>query len=238
MSNRYQGIVIHKKVLRDGLFLVKILSPEIGYCPFYWRASTKKTTKNHFKSMDIISFGFSGDQRDKPPMLKDPSIEVPLFLIPANPIKNASLLFFQEVLSKTLVDHYQNPPLYFFLEQTIQEINSCDRVQPVHFAFLIGMMRALGCCPAVPVNPCSGLDFVEGVFAEGPILSPHLSAQEPAFHLFIDLLQGLWEEEENPRYSSHDKRVLLHAMVTYLFTQLGISRDFNALEMYFELFHA
>lgn len=230
------GIVIQKKMIRDQLCLVKIFSESHGLQGFWWKGSTKKGPK--FDLFDVIQFQIKEDQKDQTPWLRNPNVQHHLFHCRIDPVKSATLLFFQEVLHHLMEEHYQNPPLYHFLAQLTQDLDETDQVQSFHFAFAVGLMRALGCCPVVPQDNPDWFSMHEGQFGKGynpPGL--HITSANAQLQLFVHILKHDWEVLNQPQFTSSQKRSLLRDAIEYLFIQMEKKSTIQSLEIFYELFH-
>ncbi len=230
------GIVIQKKMIRDQLCIVKIFSETNGLQGFWWKGSTKRGLK--FDLFDVIQFQIKEDQKDQTPWLRNPQVTQQLFHARIDPVKSATLLFFQEVLHHLMEEHYQNPPLYHFLVQLTQDLDSADQVQSYHFAFAVGLMRALGCCPIVPKDNPDWFSMKEGLFGNGYVPSGlNITAANNQLKLFIDILQHNWNFVDDKLISSAQKRSLLRDSIEYLFIQMEKKSTIQSLEIFYELFH-
>ncbi len=230
------GIVIQKKMIRDQLCLVKVFSESNGLQGFWWKGSSKTGPK--FNLFDVIQFQIKEDQKDHTPWLRNPQVTQHLFHSRIDPTKSATLLFFQEVLHHLLEEHYQNPPLYHFLVQLTLDLDSADQVQSYHFAFAVGLMRALGCCPIVPKDNPEWFSMKEGQFGKGYVPPGlNITKDQNQLALFIDILQHNWDFAENKNVTGAQKRSLLRDAIEYLFIQMEKKSTIQSLEIFYELFH-
>ena len=231
-----QGIVIQKKLIRDQLCLVKIFSEINGLQSYWWKGSSKKGPK--FDLFDTVQFQIKEDQKDQTPWLRNPQVTHPLFHCRIDPVKSASLLFFQEILHHILEDHYQNPPLYHFLVQLTQDLDETHHVQSFHFAFVIGLMKSLGCCPIVPQDNPSWFNMHEGSFGKGtPPPGINILSENRQLEIFCAMLHHDWNVLEEKSVTSAQKRSMLQACVDYLFIQMEKKSSIQSLEIFYELFH-
>lgn len=88
----------------------------------------------------------------KPPTLKEVS---PLTSNPltANPFKSAIALFLSEVLYHVLRHPMPDEPMYAFLEQAVQRLDTIDEPQNFHLEFMVGLAAKLGFAMPEEQNP-------------------------------------------------------------------------------------
>jgi hypothetical protein len=124
------------------------------------------------------------------------------------------------------------------LVQLTLDLDSADQVQSYHFAFAVGLMRALGCCPIVPKDNPVWFSMREGQFGKGHVpIGLNITAYNHQLQLFIDILQHDWDFVENKNVSSAQKRSLLRDSIEYLFIQMEKKSTIQSLEIFYELFH-
>ncbi|MEN9333606.1 MAG: hypothetical protein RLY35_786 [Bacteroidota bacterium] len=230
------GIVIQKKRIRDRLILVKIYSESQGLKTYWWSAGGK--SMQTFDVFDTIRFQSKEEQKDQAQWLKTPQTTRVLFHARMHPVKSATLLFFQEILLHLLSEDDQNPPLFYLLQQIIQDIDETTHEQPFHYIFLVGMMKALGCCPIVPKNSTDWFNIQEGQFGQGYFPpGKNILPDNNQLFLFQQLLQGNWEALYQTHINATQRREILKQMVDYLFHKNDKASPIKSLEIFYELFH-
>ncbi len=230
------GIVLQKKRIRDRLILVKIFSESQGLKTYWWSAGSK--SMQTFDLFDTIRFQSKEEQKDNAQWLKTPQTTKVLLSARIHPIKSATLLFFQEILLHLLTEGYQNPPLFYLVQQIIQDIDKTQHEQPLHYVFLVGLMKALGCCPIVPKEHADWFNINEGQFGQNHFPpGKNILPENNQLLLFQQLIQGNWESLYQPNVSAHQRREILKQMVDYLFIKSDKVSPIKSLEIFYELFH-
>lgn len=230
------GIVLQKKRIRDRLILVKIFSESQGLKTYWWSASPKSI--NSFDIFDTIRFQSKEEQKENAQWLKTPQTTKILLSARIHPVKSASLLFFQEILMHLLTDGYQNPPLFYLIQQIIQDIDETQQEQPLHYIFLVGLMKALGCCPIVSNENADWFNINEGQFGQNYFPpGKNILPDNNQLYLFQQLIQGNWESLYQPHISAYQRREILKQMVDYIFIKSDKTSPIKSLEIFYELFH-
>ncbi len=235
MNSRKEGFVIYKQKVRDAVWIVKIFTKDQGLQSFWLRP--KKEWRS-LTAMDEITFTSKGDQRDQLHWIKDLEWSNAHHQIQAHPYKAATALFIQEVLYRLLQENDANPPLFFFIQEIMQQLDEDADISLLHFAFLLGLMRSMGCCPSAPIQNIEWFGLEAGVFGEGAPPRFAITTADHQLACFLALLEGRWEQLKQPDIRNSDRRKLLKAMVDYLFIHQHKINSINSLEIYYELFHA
>jgi DNA repair protein RecO (recombination protein O) len=235
MNSRKEGFVIYKQKVRDSVWIVKIFTKEQGLQSFWLRPKKEWRSLN---AMDEINFDSKGDQRDQLHWIKDLEWVNPHHHIHAHPYRAATALFIQEVLYRLLQENDANPPLFFFIQEILQQLDADADISLLHFAFLLGLMRSMGCCPSAPQHPVDWFGLEAGVFGNGAPPRYAIENAEGQLSCFIALLEGRWEQLNKPEVRNGDRRKLLKSLVDYLFIHQHKINSINSLEIYYELFHA
>lgn len=235
MKSRSEGIVIYKQKIRDALWLVKVLTLDHGLQSFWYRSPKGSRPLN---ALEEISFSAIGDQREQLHWMKEVEILVPHHQMESHPVKAATALFMQEVLYRLLLEQDPHPPLYFFLKEILEELEREGDVSVLHFVFLIGLMRSMGCCPVAPIDDPDWFGMSQGEFGKGAPPIQHIGKNNNQLYVWMALLKSQWPVLKEPCISNADRRMLLKTMVDYLFMQQNKVNAIQSLDIYYELFHA
>ena len=235
MKSRSEGIVIYKQKIRDALWVVKVLTKDLGLLSFWHRSKKGGRVLN---AMDEIVFTDVGDQRDQLHWLKEVEFLCPHHQIESHPVKAATALFMQEVLYRLLQENDPNPPLYFFIKEMLHQLENDADVAILHFVFLVGLMRSMGCCPVPPIEDADWFGMSHGEFGKGTPPPLHIGRAQHQLSSWIALLKGDWEVLRQGFMTNADRRMLLKALVEYLFMHQHKVNAIQSLDIYYELFHA
>jgi recombinational DNA repair protein (RecF pathway) len=230
------GIVLQKKRIRDRLILVRIFSESQGLKTYWWSAGSK--SMQAFDVFDTIRFQSKEEQKDQAQWLKTPQTTKIILNARIHPVKSATLLFFQEILMHLLTDGYQNPPLFYLIQQIIQDIDETQHEQPLQYIFLVGLMKALGCCPIVSNEQADWFNINEGQFGQNYFPpGKNILPDNNQLYLFQQLIQGNWESLYQPHISASQRREIMKQMVDYIFIKSDKTSPIKSLEIFYELFH-
>ncbi len=235
MKSSSEGIVIYKQKIRDALWVVKVLTKDLGLLSFWHRSKKGGRILN---AMDEIVFTDVGDQRDQLHWLKEVEFLCPHHQIESHPVKAATALFMQEVLYRLLQENDPNPPLYFFIKEMLHQLENDADVAILHFVFLVGLMRSMGCCPVPPIEDADWFGMSHGEFGKGTPPPLHIGKAQHQLYCWIAMLRGNWESLRQDSVTNADRRMLLKALVEYLFMHQHKVNAIQSLDIYYELFHA
>lgn len=235
MKSRTEGIVIYKQKIRDAMWLVKVMTLDQGLQSFWHRPKKGSRPLNALQEISFISVG---DQREQLHWMKELEITVPHHHIESHPVKAATALFIQEILYRLLQENDPNPPLFYFLKEIMEQLEQEGDITIIHFVFLVGLMRSMGCCPIAPSDHPDWFGMHQGEFGQGTPPMEHIGKSDHQLALWIALLKGEWEKLRENTVTNAHRRMLLKSMVNYLFIHQHKVNAIQSLDIYYELFHA
>lgn len=235
MKSRAEGIVIYKQKIRDAMWLIKVLTLDHGLQSFWYRP---KKGIRPLNALEEISFVSAGDQREQLHWMKEVEILVPHHQIESHPVKAATALFMQEILYRLLQENDPHPPLFYFLKEVIEQLEQEGDIALIHFVFLLGLMRSMGCCPVAPHDQPDWFGMRQGEFGRGTPPIEHIGKSNHQLEAWLALLKGDWAKLKEKPITNADRRMLLKSMVDYLFIHQHKVNEIQSLDIYYELFHA
>jgi len=169
--------------------------------------------------------------------IKEFKLERALMRIPFSQVRRAQAFLITEILSKVLRNENANLPLFTFIEDAIEFLDSDnDGLENFHLFFLFHLTRFLGFYPhnnhslAFPF-----FDLMEGCFISSEAGHPHFLNAENST-VFIRLFQATQNDLSIISVNVHERRIILNALITlYELHFSGIGR-WRTLDVLGELF--
>lgn len=142
---------------------------------------------------------------------------VPVFqTIPYNVLKSSLVLFLNEVLYKSVKQHFEDEPLFDFLFNSIQLLDRTEKgLANFHLSFLLQLSRYIGFYPDRTHEEGSlYFDLINGCFTN--TLPDHaLIIREASLKYFKDLLHTKFAGLGEVHVSVQDRRLLLEDILKY-----------------------
>ena len=154
--------------------------------------------------------------------------------LPYNIVKSSLMIFYIEILNKTLKEHENNSPLFDFIFENLIELDQTDRkLSNHHIWFLLGLSKYLGFFPATTEG--AYFDLREGMFAdEIPASGQYLSA--PLAAAFRTIIEPELINYDQIVLPAAERKILLHQLLTYYRLHMSDFGMLNSLIVLEELF--
>lgn len=166
------AIVLHSTKYSDSAVILTVYTSELGRASYFVRNSSKK--KSSFRNallqpLTILNINALHQNGKTIHQLKEIQTKHPFSSIPFNPIKNALALFIAEILYKALRHEEADEQLYYFLENSILELDGATiDVANFHLVFLVKFSRYLGFEPSTNDSKYNYFDLINGIFVATP----------------------------------------------------------------------
>lgn len=169
-----------------------------------------------FQPLSILSTVFYHSEKKGMHRLKEVTPSVTFHSIPYDPVKRAIALFIGEIIYRVVREEEENPPLYIFLNNTIQVLDLLSKgVSNFHLLFLVQLTRYLGFSPG---NSWSTLrqyfDFKNGLFVASEPSHPLFFARENS-ELLGRLLSISYNDVADIELSHNQRNAFLDALLSF-----------------------
>ncbi len=145
------GIVLRSTRYSDTSLIVKIYTEAQGTQSFIVKNAFSKKSRvkaAFFSPLAVVHITYHDHHDSRLKHIKDIIRKDSPAHVGFNPVRNALVLFCNEVVYKLLSDSGPDKPLYGFLETEIKQINGTEHFQPDYPArFLLRLSSMLGFCP-------------------------------------------------------------------------------------------
>lgn len=231
------AIVFGSIAVKDNGSVVKVFTENNGLVSLYVSGSgKKKATRNAIlQPLSYCDIEFVANKRSTLSNLKLAKLNIPLFGIQGDIVKNTVALFLADVLNK-IVPEERDPELFTFLKNAILLFNEMETgVANFHVAFLIRLTKWLGFYPYFLDENYTNFDLKEGVFMHGKPNHPHyLEADETRF--LARFLQEDWLRLGEIKLQGKDRLLLLRAVITFYSLHIPNFREPKSLAILEEVF--
>lgn len=151
MLHKTKGIVINFIPYRETSVIVKIYTEKFGIQSYIENGVRSARGKNKialFQPMTLLDLVVYHDEKKDLHRISEIKCPNPLTSIPYEINKLSISLFINEVLAKTLKEHEENEPLFFFLYQSILSLDAMEKhAENFHLIFLAKYSLYLGFAP-------------------------------------------------------------------------------------------
>lgn len=166
--------------------------------------------------------------------LKDAGIGVPYVSMHSEVRKSTVAMFLSEILSESIREESPNPPLYSYLQHSLEWLDHHQHVANFHIFFMLGLCRYLGFYPDQEDQDAPYFDLQEGAFTRYPNLNPVLSGEN--LFLFKTFLGTKFDKVDRIRMTSEQRKELLGSLVEYFQIHLQGFRKPRSLAILDEVF--
>lgn len=219
MNIRSRGIVLQAIKYSDSSLIAKVFTEETGLQSYLVKGVYKRRSKFRpalFQPMTLIELVANHRPNKDLHFLSEISLELPYNSIPFDMNKNAMILFFSELLSKSIREEEANPKLFAFLHQSMHWLDLCKhRFVDFPLYFCLELSRYLGFYP----KPESGgtfpvFDMLNGLFLKTQPSHTHY-VLAPISHNLKQLCHTPLEQLAQLRWSNEERRQLLAVFIDY-----------------------
>ena len=241
MQETIRGIVLRTVKYADSSLIIDLFTLGRGRQAFM--ASTTRTKRavrslSFWQPLTMVEFG--ADLRPNSGRMPRP-IDTRTYYnyvdLPFSPVKSSLALFLAEFLSAALREEKENPPLYHYLESSLQWFDMVEQPMAVanfHLLFLLHLSRFLGIYPNLE-RPDRYFDLLAGCYCDRQPPHPHFLQRDeaqalpflfrmdyPTLHLF--------------RFSRSERQRMLHVLNDYYRLHIPNFPELKSLEVLQEMY--
>lgn len=148
--------------------------------------------------------------------------------------KNALTLFLAEMLSNSLQEEESNPNLFYFIEASLQWLDTHNEVANFHLFFLLSITKYLGFYPDTSNTKLSYFDLLDGSFIPTASLNPIIEGENLKF--FKTFLGINFETMHMVRMKKEQRHALIQSLILYFELHLQGFRKPKSLSILNEVF--
>lgn len=148
--------------------------------------------------------------------------------------KNAMMFFLAEMLGNSIREEECNEGLYYFLQASVQWLDTHDEISNFHIYFLLELTKYLGFYPDLTNSTAAYFDLIEGGFSDTPSVNPSLGQQNLEY--FKSFLGINFDAISTIKMKKVDRRELLKSIVLYFELHLQGFRKPKSLDILNEVF--
>ncbi len=219
MNIRSRGIILQAIKYSDSSLIAKVFTEKLGLQSYLVKGAYNRRSKFRpalFQPMTLIELVANHRPNKDLHFLSEISLELPYSSIPFNMKKNAMILFFSELLSKSIKEEEANPELFAFLHQSMHWLDLCkDRFVDFPLYFCLELSRYLGFYPKLEASGSFPVfDLLNGLFLKNQpshtyyVLEPISQNLRLLCHTPLDHLALL-------KWSNEERRQLLAVFIDY-----------------------
>lgn len=230
---------MHQTKYAESSLIVKIFTEEYGLQSYMLKGRGGKNSKlkfNLFQPLSLLELQVNHREQRGIQYLSDCKSFLQAYS--DNMVKNALVLFLNEVMYKSLKEENVNKPLFEFCWNSIQILDLSEKVSGLfHIYFMIQMSRYLGFYPGGTYSEVNKYFYLnDGIFkAEIPTNDTYLKPE--AAKIFSDLLlTESYSELEKIKTSVETKHHLLDKMLVYYKLHIQNFQEIKSHKIFEEIF--
>ncbi|HBK84233.1 MAG TPA: DNA repair protein RecO, partial [Flavobacterium sp.] len=163
---------------------------------------------------------------------KEVKLSFPFQTINRTIFKSTIAIFLSEVLHHAIKEEEKNENLFYYLETTLQWLDTHSHVSNFHLILLLEITKYLGFYPDISNKNLPYFEKIEGIFT--PIESSSCLSKEQT-RLFTKLI-ALKLDDESSHFSSTERHTLLNVLLNYYSTHLDGFKKPKSLDVFKEVF--
>jgi DNA repair protein RecO (recombination protein O) len=218
MIHKTRGIVLNHTRFAENSAIVHVFTLELGTQSYMVNGAfgAKKKDKvlllQPLNLLDMEVYYKSGKEIHR---IKEFKLERALSCIPFSQARRAQAFLLTEMLSKVLRNENRNPPLFAFIEDGIEFLDSENAgLENFHLYFLFQLTRFLGFFPHNNYSRAFPFfDMMEGCFISSEPAHPHFLDPDDTI-VFIRLFQTENQNLSDLATNVNERRIILNALMT------------------------
>jgi DNA repair protein RecO (recombination protein O) len=218
MLHTTRGIVFQQVKYAESSVIAKIYTELFGLQSYMIRGVGSKKSKirqgllQHLSRLEMVVYH---KEKKEIQEVKEIKIYKPFSSIPGDVRKGAVLLFFNEILNKTVREQEANKPLFEFISAAIEQIDMQQKgLARLNLELLIRLTQFLGFAPVNNFSTVNSVfDLREGKFTQVS-LHPEYFAGLP-FSRYLNELINTGSCEEQTNLSGRERSELLEILLRY-----------------------
>jgi DNA repair protein RecO (recombination protein O) len=233
------GIILHSLKYGDSSTIITVYTLEFGRVSYLVHGVNRKksaTRSAFFQPLSLVNMEVTHQPAKELQYIKEIRLKYVFTSIPYNQIKNSIALFLAEVLYRTLRRIEVDERLYYFIESSIQTLDTCTvSMSNFHLIFLLKLSRYLGFEPNCDDNNYLYFDLMNGVFQKEKPHHVHYLVPEDAT-LFGQCMQTDYETMQNLKLTRQQRVKILESLVAYYRLHVPDFHGLQSLEVLKNLF--
>lgn len=239
--NKTKGIVLNQFKYSETSLIVNILTEDYGKMSFIINGVRKKKSKipaNYFQAFNILQLVFIESKKSDLHRITEVSTEALLSEIIFDIHKSSICMFLAEIIHISYKSSEKDEPLFQFLEQIIQFIDSApsSQIANVHLWTLLRLMQFNGISPEN--NYSATLPYfnpIEGCFTNDKHKNQHIYKANLSEKISL-LLATKIEDNSKVEMNRTERQELLNLMLQYLQLHLDSFKSSKSLDILTEVF--
>jgi DNA repair protein RecO (recombination protein O) len=215
MLHTTRAVVLRTVKHTDKSTVLKACTELFGTRSFVVRTGQKGMSKSAaLQPLCRVEMVVAGSADRDMQSVREIRVERPYMRLQNEPMRGLLALFTQEVLYRTLREESGDAPLFAFVQDVLEEMDTGPDVVGFPLTFLIQLMYPLGIGPEPPTQGETDFDMREGHFFTGP--APHeFCMRPPESALFASLLESKLNTVAGNAPSSARRKLLDDLLVHY-----------------------
>lgn len=240
MLQKSEGIVLRSIKHSESGIISQIFTKDSGSLAFIAKGVHNKksnTPKVYFQPLQILNIEFYFKEKNNLHTIKEVSSAFSFSNIPYDITKSSFVLFFSEVLYKTIKDTGSDIPLYNFLIQTLKYLDKSDFSNSnFHIGFMISLAKYLGIAPDNSYSPdYPFFDMQNGIFTSTPPLHGYYMDKEFS-RMLNSFLNIPMQDCHSIKLSGSLRTEFLNSILTFYSFHLPGTKNIHSLEVFSEIF--
>lgn len=234
-----KAIVLSALKYSDTSLIVKCFTEKAGVKSYMLKgvlASKKgKLRAGYFQPLTQLEIVASHRNKGTLERINEVKVSYPFRSLYTDVVKNSIVFFLSEVLSHALQEEEENIPLFSFIENASQWLDTHHDVANFHLFFLIKLSRYLGFHPSEIDNDAPFFDLLDSEYAYSAPLHPYLS--ENKLNLFNTLLKADFDSVTAIKTNKGSRNDLTGAILQYYEFHLDGFKQPRSLEILSQIFN-
>lgn len=237
MLHKTRGIVFRTTKYAETSIIVKIFTETFGIQTYIIngaRSSKSKSKAVYYQHGNLLDLVVYYKETGNIMRISDANFFYAYKDLPFNIVKSSLLLFYIEVINKTIKEHEAYPELFHFLFEIFVDLDETDKqLGNHHIWFLLALSKYLGFYPSVSERKY--FDLREGMFTDNiPSYSNYISEQ------MSDVLRKIINPElknyDQIKVTAVERKKLLAYLLDYYRLHLPEFGEIRSIQILEELF--
>ncbi len=241
MQEKFRGIILRTVKYSDTKMIASIFTDIHGLQSFIVpRIRLRKTTTSGtlWQPLNMVEFDCDLRASMRLPQPQEASLYYSYADMRFSPLKSTIAIFLAEFLNAALQKEQTNPPLYSYLEHSLQWLDTSTSASTAnfHLVFLLRMLRFIGIMPNAE-NYHTGMffDFPEGIYTTTQPSHPYFIYPEEASSIPL-LFRMNYDTMHLFRFSRKQRQRILELINTYYRLHIPSFPELKSLEILQEVF--
>lgn len=214
MLQTTQAVVLRTFKHGDNSVILKAYTASFGARSYMVRTGKRAGIKPaHLQPLDRLELVVTESREREMHAVREIRIAKPFIGVPNDPVRGMLLLFAQEVFYRTLREETSDTPLFNFVQETLEDIDTGGNLGQIPLHILLGLAGHLGFLPEPPLPGEDRFDLREGHFFRG-VPAHGLCMDTPNAMAFAALL-NIWTTGATLSLAPDMRKHLMDDLLTY-----------------------